>query len=109
MEGVYLIGDWVPGGSSELGKAFDASFQAKYGHAPDNWNAVGYGGMRVMANAIKNAGPNPTREGIRDALTVTKDVEVVVGQGNYTVDEQRVPRPGMNVLTIKDGAFVLAP
>lgn len=109
VDGVYLIGDWVPGGSSDLGRAFNEAFSAKHGYAPDNWHAVGYGGMRVMAAAIRNAGPNPTREGVRDALSVIKDVEVVVGQGNYAVDEHRIPRPGMNVLQVQDGGFVLAP
>jgi branched-chain amino acid transport system substrate-binding protein len=109
VEGVYLMGDWAPGGNTDLGKAFDKAFTDKYGHAPDNWNAVGYGGMRVLANALKNAGAAPTRDAVRAALAATKDVEVVVGQGNFTLDEKRIPRPGMNILMVKDGAFTLAP
>lgn len=55
------------------------------------------------------AGAKPTRESVRVALAKTKDVRVVVGQGRYSVDEQRVPNSGMNVLTVKNGQFVLAP
>lgn len=109
VEGVYLIGDWVPGGADDFGRAFAAAFKAKHNASPDNWSAVGYGGMRVVAAAIKNAGPNPTRDAVRDALGKVKDVRVVVGQGLYSMDAERVPRPGMNVLTVKDGGFVLAP
>jgi branched-chain amino acid transport system substrate-binding protein len=109
VEGVYLIGDWVPGGFNDFSREFAANFEARMGFAPDNWAAVGYGGMKVMANAIKNAGPNPTRESIRDALNETRDVEVVVGSGIYSVDEERVPRVGMNVLMVDGGTFVQAP
>lgn len=109
VEGVYLIGDWVPGGFNDFSREFAANFEARMGFAPDNWAAVGYGGMKVMANALKNAGPNPTRESIRDALNETRDVEVVVGSGIYSVDEERVPRVGMNVLMVDGGTFVQAP
>jgi len=109
VEGVYLIGDWVPGGFNEFSEAFAQNFEARYGFPPDNWAAVGYGGMRVMAEALRKVGANPTREAIRDALTETSGVEVVVGSGTYVVDENRVPRVGMNVLMVEDGTFVQAP
>ncbi len=109
VEDVYLIGDWVPGGADDFGKAFAIAYKAKYNTEADNWAAVGYGGMRVAAAALKAAGPNPTREAVRAALSKVKDVKVVVGQGNYAVDAERVPRVGMNVLQVKNGNFVLAP
>lgn len=109
VEGVYLIGDWVPGGADDFGKAFAAAYKAKHNTDADNWAAVGYGGMRVAAAAIKGAGANPTRESVRNSLGKVKDVRVVVGQGNYAVDAERVPRVGMNVLMVKNGNFVLAP
>lgn len=109
VEDVYLIGDWVPGGADDFGKAFATAYKAKYNTDADNWAAVGYGGMRVAAAALKAAGPNPTREAVRAALSKVKDVKVVVGQGNYAVDAERVPRVGMNVLQVKNGNFVLAP
>jgi branched-chain amino acid transport system substrate-binding protein len=109
VEGVYLIGDWVPGGFNDFSREFAANFEAKMGFAPDNWAAVGYGGMQVMAAALRKAGPNPTREAVRDALTQTRDVPVVVGEGMFNLNEERIPRVGMNVLVVKDGAFVPAP
>lgn len=109
VEGVYLIGDWVPGGADEFGRAFNAAFKAKHNADADNWAAVGYGGMRVAAAIIKAAGPTPTRESVRNAMGKVRDVKVVVGQGTYAVDAERVPRVGMNVLQVKDGKFTLAP
>jgi len=109
VEGVYLIGDWVPGGFNDYSREFAANFEAETGFAPDNWAAVGYGGMQVMAEALRQAGPNPTREAVRDALAATRDVPVVVGEGLFSFDEDRVPRVGMNVLVVEDGQFVAAP
>lgn len=109
VEGVTFIGDWVPGGSDDFTKAFDADFKAKFNHDADNWNAVGYGGMLIVADALKRAGSSPTREVLRDQLGQTKDVRVAVGQGSYSLDDRRVPHVGMNVLTVTDGAFVMAP
>ncbi|UUZ62814.1 ABC transporter substrate-binding protein [Polaromonas sp. P1-6] len=109
VEGVYLIGDWVPGGSDDFSRAFNTSYKTKYNSEADNWAAVGYGGMRVAVAALKAAGPNPTRDAVRQAMAKTKDVPVAVGQGKYSLNAERVPFSGMRVLQIKDGKFVPAP
>lgn len=106
VEGVTFIADWVPGGYDAFTTAFATEFNEAFGHEADNWNAVGYGGMLIMANALKNAGAEPTREALRDQLAQTKEVRVAAGQGSYSLDENRYPRVGMNVLTVQDGAFV---
>ncbi|MEC7763425.1 MAG: ABC transporter substrate-binding protein [Pseudomonadota bacterium] len=109
VEGTYMMGDWAPGGSSELGEAFDAHYRETYGKEADNWAAIGYSAMRVLAQAIKDAGPNPTRESFNEAVGNVRDVEVVVGGLNFSYDEERIPYYGMNVLMVQDGAFVVAP
>ncbi len=109
VEGVYFIGDWVPGGTDDFSRAFAESFKAKHKADADNWAAVGYGGMRIMANAIKNAGANPTRDSVRAALGRTKDVPVVIGQGRYSMNAERIPFSGMRVMQVKAGKFELAP
>lgn len=109
VEGVAFIGDWVPGGTDAFSGAFASSFKTKHNVAPDNWAAVGYSHMRVVVNAIKAAGPNPTRDAFRLALGKTKDVPVVIGQGKYSMGAERKPFSGMRVLQVKEGKFVLAP
>ena len=109
VEGVYLMGDWVPGGADDLGKTFAAAYKTKYNTDADNWAAVGYSAMRVVAATLKAAGANPTRDQMRAAKDKVKDVKVVVGQGNFSNDADRVPRFGMNVLTVQNAKFVLAP
>lgn len=109
VEGVYFIGDWVPGGTDEFGAAFASAYKAKYNVAADNWAAVGYSGMRVVANAIKTAGPNPSRDAFRKALGKTKDFPVVIGLGKYSLNAERHVFSGMRVMQVKEGKFVLAP
>lgn len=109
VEGVTFIADWIPGGYDEFTTAFADTFRERFNHEADNWNAVGYGGMLVMANALKNMGPDASREALRDQLGKTSDVRVAAGQGTYSLDEKRYPHVGMNVLTVQNGEFVAAP
>ncbi|SPJ26057.1 ABC transporter substrate-binding protein [Palleronia abyssalis] len=112
VEGVYLIGAWVPGGGDDaFSQEFATSFEEKMGFPADEWNAMGYSGMQVVAHAIRDAAEadNATREGVRDALGAQEDVPVVVGTHSYSFDEERVPYFGMKVLQVTDGEFAVAP
>ena len=106
VEGILFNADWVPGGATPAAKAFADAYKKAKGVDADNWSALGYSYMMVVANAVKNAGANPTREGVRKALTETKDVPVVVGSGAYSFDANRSPHYGISILTVKDGQFV---
>jgi branched-chain amino acid transport system substrate-binding protein len=108
VEGIVFNSDWTPGGSTPAARAFAAAYKAKTGKDADNWAALGYSYMQVVAHAVRAASPNPTREKIRDALTRTKDVPVVVGTGRYSY-ENRIPVYGSVFLQVKDGKFVPAP
>ena len=109
VEGVFLQGDWAPGGINDIGKKFDADYRAKFGHEPDNWAPIGYSAGLVIADAIRRAGPNVTRDSIREALGKAKDVPVPAGTGTYSFDAERMPRYGMVNLTVKGGKFLPAP
>lgn len=108
VEGLIFNSDWMPGGNSPAGQAFAAAYKAKTGKEADNWVALGYTYMTVVATALKAAGPNPTRESLRDALAKTKDVPVVIGTGKYSY-VNRNPNYGSMFLTVKGGQFVPAP
>jgi branched-chain amino acid transport system substrate-binding protein len=107
VEGLVFNSDWTPGGSTPAAQAFAAAYKAKTGKDADNWAALGYSYMTVVAHAIKAAGPSPTRESIRDALAKTKDVPVVIGTGKYSY-VNRIPTYGSTFLMVKDGKFVVA-
>jgi branched-chain amino acid transport system substrate-binding protein len=106
VDGTYLPAEFVPAGINELGKKFIENYTRKYNTAPDSWAAVGYSMMLVAGNAIKSAGPNPTREAVRDAMAKTKDLPVVIGQGKFSLNEDRIPSFGAAVLQIKNGKWV---
>ena len=108
IEGLIFASDWTPGGNTPLAQAFAKAYQAKTGKEADQWAGLGYSLMTVVANAVKAASPNPTREKIRDALAKTKDVPVVVGTGKFSLTD-RIPTYGTTFLMVKDGKFVPAP
>ena len=97
-----------PGGDTPTAKAFANGCKAKTGKDADQWAALGYSLMTVVASAVKSAGPNPTRDGIREALTKSKEIPVVVGTGKYSY-VNRIPTYGTSFLMVKDGKFVAAP
>jgi len=107
-EGTYSLADYSPGGVNELGATFEAAYEAKYGEKPDNFSAVGFAEALLIGQAIKAAGPNPSRQAIRDAMAGLKDVDTIIGSGKLSMVDQ-MAQYQMNVLTVKDGKLVRAP
>jgi len=107
-EGIYSLADYSPGGVNELGTTFEKAYEAKFGEKPDNFSAVGFAEMLVIGQAIKAAGPNPSREAIRNAMAGLKDVDTIIGSGKLSMVDQ-MAQYQMNVLTVKDGALTRAP
>lgn len=106
VEGTYLVSDYSPTNPSALNAAFVKNYKAKYNAVPDNWAAMGYALASVAVQAVRNAGPNPTRAKIRDELAKLNKVPVVIGNGTWSVDAQRNPTYGGVLLQVKDGNFV---
>lgn len=106
VEGVTVIGEWTPGGFDDASRAFAEAYKERHGSEADNWAPQGYSTMLVFADALRRAGPDATREELRDALASIKDVPVVVGQGVYNFTEEGAASFGMGILTVKDGQFV---
>lgn len=106
-EGVIAVSDYVPGMDRPLNQAFDAAWRARYQTEPDSFAATGYSLARVALAALEEAGPNPTREKVRDAYLRLREVPVVVGTGVWSHADRR-PRYGALVLTVKDGRFAIA-
>lgn len=106
VEGAYILADYSPLSPSPMNQAFVRAYQAKYKTMPDNWAGMGYALAQVAIQAVRNAGPNPTREKIRDALSKLNNVPMVLGTGTWSIDANRSPTYGGVMLQVKNGTFV---
>jgi branched-chain amino acid transport system substrate-binding protein len=109
VDGSFLTIDYNPQNDLPQNKTFYAEYLKRFSVPPDNWAGVGQACMMVAAYAIKAAGPNPTREKVRDAIAALKDVPVVDGNGRWSQTPSRVPEYGIVVATIQGGKIVAAP
>ncbi|MFT3721088.1 ABC transporter substrate-binding protein [Pseudorhodoferax sp.] len=106
-EGSIVISDYVLGVDRPLNKSFDAAYQARYHMEPDSFSAIGYSLAQVALASLREAGPDPTREKVRDAYLRIRDVPVVVGSGTWNQKDRR-PQIGALVLVVEDGKFRIA-
>lgn len=104
-EGAIGLADYSAG--QERNKAFEAAYKARFGKDPDTWAAVGYSQGLIALRAIKDAGPNPTPQKVRDALAKVRDVPVPMGNGVWTQNDKKQPSYGAVLLQVKDGKFVV--
>ncbi len=108
VEGTLFTAESVPTGVNDLAKAFIVNYTKRYNVAPDSWAMVGYSMGLIAGNAIKAAGPNPTREKVREAMLATKNLPVVIGRGTWSIIDPstRIPSFGYAVMKIQGGKFV---
>jgi branched-chain amino acid transport system substrate-binding protein len=107
-EGAIAVSDYVAGIERPLNKSFEAAYKARWGTEPDNWAASAYSLAQVALATLREAGPAPTREKVREAYHRVRDVPIVGGSGVWN-QKDRVPDYGAIVLLVKDGKFVAAP
>lgn len=88
------------GGSPE-GEAFVAAYQAEYNRAPESaFAALGYDGVRLMADAIGRAG-STDGAAIRDALQATQGFKGATGEISYQPGS-RIPQKSVAIVEIVD-------
>ncbi len=93
-------------GEDAAADPFRAAFEAEYGEPPPSvFAALGYDGVKLMADAINRAG-DESAEAIRDALAETSGFQGVTGEVTYEADN-RVPSKGCALIEVVDGEFVL--
>ncbi len=106
VEGTVAAAWFEPDGINDFARAFVRNYTQRYGLAPDAFAADGYTTMMVLAHAIRKAGPNPTRDGVRQALAETRDVPGVLGNGLYSLAADRSPDYNSVVLKLKNGKWI---
>lgn len=110
-EGLIVGTSWFLGNDAPENKQFVADFRKQYSRDPNQFNAQGFSGILVLADAIKRAGltgdVKKDRESIMHAMTATKGFRTPVGP--ITFDETRTPaaEAGSIIVTqVRKGAFV---
>lgn len=94
-------------GGSQPMKQFISAYRQKWGVTPENaFAALGYDAIRLLANAIQQAGTTDG-EDLERALEETRDYIGVTGTISYGPGVH-VPRKPVAVLRLEEGAFRLA-
>jgi branched-chain amino acid transport system substrate-binding protein len=52
---------------------------------------MGYALARLAVTAIKNAGPHPDREKVKNVMNALPDQPTIIGNHNWTMDARRNP------------------
>lgn len=105
-EGLMVGSPWYPKKDDPKTKAFVEAYTRKYGKPPDQFAAQAYDGLGLFAEALRKAGPNPTRDAFRDALASIRNYHGVTG--DFSFDENRDPVMQPTILQIRNGEYVEA-
>jgi branched-chain amino acid transport system substrate-binding protein len=108
VDGALFVADYFPDIKGAENEKFVAAYKARFNRAPDNWAGMGYTALRLAAQAISDAGPNPTREAVRDALAKIRNYPSILGTGSFSFDDKRNAHYGAAILMVKSGKIVEA-
>jgi len=104
--GVFTESNFFPGDNRPEVQNFVAKFRAKYNEEPDDFNAVAYDTIILLAAVIDKYGVD--RTAIRDGLAQIKDVpSVIYGKATFDPQTRRVAGARAVYLVVKNGAFTL--
>src|SRR5580692_12042086 len=104
--GVYTESNFFPGDVRPEVQAFVTKFRAKYNEEPDDFNAVAYDTIILLADVINQYGVD--RTAIRDGLAQIKDVpSVIYGKATFDPETRRVPGARAVYLVVKNGQYTL--
>lgn len=110
VEGAYMAADAFPQARKDaMATRFIADYRQRNKAMPSQWSAMGYTMIRVLARAIASV-PGPlTRDAVREAIGKEHDVVTLLGSAKFGFDADREPVYDPVVLTVKNGAFQVAP
>ena len=104
--GVFTESNFFPGDNRPEVQAFVMKFRAKYNEEPDDFNAVAYDTIILLAAVMNQYGFD--RTAIRDGLAHIKDVpSVIYGKATFDTETRRVAGARAVYLVVKDGQYTL--
>ncbi len=103
IEGCYFT-DLFAVEAVAAAKPFAEKYKGKFGGKnPSSLVAGGYDCLKLVCDAIKRAGANPTSEQVRDAIEQTKGFSGVTGV--FDIDKDHNAQKPVVIMQIKDGDF----
>ncbi len=106
VEGVFTESNFFPGDTRPEVQNFVKKFKAKYGEEPDNFNAIAYDTIILLADVMNKYGTD--RKQIHDGLAEIKDVpSVIYGKASFDPQTRRVAGAEAVYLVVKNGAFAV--
>lgn len=102
IEGSYFT-DLFAAEANAAAKPLVDKYKAKTGKQPSSLVAGGYDSLKLVVDAIKRAGGNPTSDQLRDAIEQTKGFSGVTG--TFDIDKDHNAQKPVVVMQIKDGDF----
>jgi branched-chain amino acid transport system substrate-binding protein len=104
--GVFTESNFFPNDPRPEVQSFVTKFKAKYNEEPDDFNAVAYDTIILLADVIDKYGDD--RTAIRDGLAQKKNVpSVIYGKASFDTQTRRVAGARAVYLVVKNGQFVL--
>jgi len=105
-DGVFTESNFFPNDPRPEVRDFVTKFKAKYNEEPDDFNAVAYDTIILLADVIDTFGAD--RKAIHDGLSQIKDVpSVIYGKATFDPTTRRVAGARAVYLVVKNGQFVL--
>ena len=104
--GVFTESNFFPGDARPEVQAFVTKFKDRYREEPDDFNAVAYDTIVLLADVIDTYGTD--RTAIRDGLAKIRDVpSVIYGKATFDPEKRRVAGARAVYLVVRDGKFTL--
>lgn len=104
LNNTFFSNHYAPDDNAPEIQSFVSAFKKEYNNeVPDGFAALGYDGVKLLADAIKRAGSTDP-EKLKTALAATKDLKLATG--TITLNENHDPVKAAVILEYKDGKQV---
>jgi branched-chain amino acid transport system substrate-binding protein len=106
LENALIATDYLPEAAGNVNALFVSAYRTRFGIAPDRWAGIGYSTGLIAAEALRQAGPAPSRKTLNLAIQRVLSVPVPLGGGVWRQNDARNPHYAPAVFRIQGGAFV---
>lgn len=106
VENAVVATDYLPELPGAQNQAFVTAYRGRYGKAPDRYAGLGFATGMIAAEAVRNAGPAPTRALMREALERGTSLTLPLGQSKWTMGPRHEPLYAPAMFNIRKGTFV---